>query len=127
MKPLLVLAALMVPVLPCVPQQLEAQTVTAGSPYRPEPFQRFEPDSRDTDSPSIRPTYWVEGGAIGAGALGALVAVAATALCATSEVADGCTGTTIGGFVVGGGMGFVVGALLGGLVPKGTGQCAVND
>ena len=73
---------------------------TAGTLLRISPL-----DSSRT----IPRTYWLEGALIGAGGLGTFVAVAFHGLCESQN----CTGATIGGAVLGGAVGFTVGALVG--------------
>ena len=69
---------------------------------------------------SPKPTHWREGGIVGAVVFGLALASLGGGLCADSETDHDCTGATILGAVAGGGMGFVIGALIGGLFPKGT-------
>jgi hypothetical protein len=70
---------------------------------------------------STRPTYWLTGGLIGGVAMGVLGAVVGAGMCAEDET-DQSTGTCIlaglGGAAIVGGVGFTVGALIGGLFPK---------
>jgi hypothetical protein len=70
------------------------------------------------ESTTHPPTHWVEGGIIGAAALGILGAALTGGLCAYSDTNRRCTGATIGGGVMGAGVGFVLGALIGGSFPK---------
>jgi hypothetical protein len=65
-------------------------------------------------SRTIPHTYWLEGAVIGAGGLGTLVAVEFHGLCESRN----CTGVTIGGAMLGGAVGFTVGALVGGQFRK---------
>jgi hypothetical protein len=86
----------------------------------------FEPTVELTDLNAdlrrdTRPTYWLTGGIIGGATLGVLGAVLGAGLCAESESHES-TGTCIlagiGGGVLSAGVGFTVGALIGGLFPK---------
>lgn len=71
----------------------------------------------DVNSPRALPrTYWLEGGITGGIGLGLVAAVLYGALCL--EESQSCTGSTIGGAVFGGGLGFTVGALVGGQFHK---------
>lgn len=56
---------------------------------------------------------------MGAVVFGLALASLGGGLCAYGETHHDCTGATILGAVAGGGMGFVIGALVGGLFPKG--------
>ena len=66
----------------------------------------------------IKPTYWKEGGVIGAVAVGAFGAWLFHGLCSDSDTAEGCTGALVGGALGGGLLGFLTGALIGGQFPK---------
>lgn len=67
------------------------------------------------DSVRVIPrTYWVEAGLVGAAVLGILGYEIGGLYCE-----GGCTGSRISGIVVGGSLGFTVGALVGGQFPKG--------
>jgi hypothetical protein len=68
---------------------------------------------------TVYPTYWKEGGIVGAILVGLAGAAVAGGLCGSSETNQGgCTGTTVGGLVVGGLTGFGLGALIGGQFRK---------
>jgi hypothetical protein len=67
---------------------------------------------------SPKPTNWREGGLVGAAVFGLALASLGGGLCSYGEGRD-CTGATVLGAVAGGGMAFVIGALVGGLFPKG--------
>ena len=66
------------------------------------------------DSVPITPTYWLEGGVIGALGLGILAAIGFHGLCESRN----CAGAVIGGAALGAAVGFPVGALIGGQFPK---------
>jgi hypothetical protein len=78
----------------------------------------------DTVARRIPPTYWVEGGAIGAVIAGVGVASLAHGLCRDSDAAEksNCALALLGGSMLGGAVGFGVGALVGGLFPKHPGR-----
>jgi hypothetical protein len=74
----------------------------------------------DTAERRIPSTYWREGALIGGGGLGAFAAYLFYGLCAQSDTASAnCTTSLLGGILVGGGVGAVLGALVGGQFPKG--------
>jgi hypothetical protein len=77
-------------------------------------------DKLATSTRALRRTYWLEGGVGGAIGLGLLTAVLFHGLCESQN----CTGSTVGGAVLGGGLGFTVGALVGGQFPKGANATA---
>jgi len=62
-------------------------------------------------------THWLEGGIIGGTAAGLLGAVVGHDLCPLGD-SHNCTGQTIGLGLLGAGVGFITGALIGGLFPK---------
>ena len=71
------------------------------------------------DTLDLKPSYWKEGGLIGAGVLGLSGLIVAAEFCGYSDTGDDdCTLGTIGGAVVGSALGFGVGALIGGMFPK---------
>lgn len=73
----------------------------------------------DTVPRQLRPTYWKEGGIVGAAVAGIPSALFAGALCAYLEYPrTGCVGETLLGGVIGGGVGFLLGALVGGQFNK---------
>ncbi len=81
----------------------------------------FHGPSAPSASPSVNgsASYWAEGGGIGAAALGALGIVLAVGLCSDSESANtSCFGPVIGTGLLGAGVGFTVGALVGARFPK---------
>jgi hypothetical protein len=55
---------------------------------------------------------------VGALLVGALGAWFGNEICRNDEVEDDCTGLILGGVVEGGGVGFLLGALIGGQFPK---------
>jgi hypothetical protein len=68
----------------------------------------------------IEPTYWKEGGLVGGVLSGVLLALFAEALCTYGEGnTRNCGMKLVAGAALGGGMGFVLGALVGGQFPKG--------
>ena len=67
------------------------------------------------DSPTIPRTYWLQGGIIGGVGLGVFTGLAVQGLCESSN----CTGGEIAAGLVGGAVGFTVGALIGGQFRKG--------
>jgi hypothetical protein len=67
----------------------------------------------------IKPTYWKEGGIIGAVAAGAFMTYFAGGFCAMADGNRSCTGAMIGGALIGSGVGFALGGLIGGAFPKG--------
>jgi len=73
----------------------------------------------DTRSPYDRgQSYWAEGGGIGAAALGILGIVVAAGLCSDGESNNSCFSPAVGGAILGAGVGFTVGALVGARFPK---------
>jgi len=64
------------------------------------------------------PTYWLEGGLIGGIGLGTLSAYEAGGLCESSN----CTPARVAVGLLGAGLGFTVGALIGGQFPKHTNE-----
>jgi hypothetical protein len=81
-------------------------------------FRPLAGESSDTVIRQIRPTHWKEGGMVGALVLGAFGAWFGNEICRNDEVSDSCTGLILGGVVGGGGVGFLIGALIGGQFPK---------
>ena len=78
-----------------------------------------EVEREDTVPRKIKPTYWKEGGIIGAIVAGSFLAYLFHGLCASSDSSGGaCAGALVGGIVLGGGLGFVSGALVGGQFDK---------
>src|SRR6266850_354161 len=57
-------------------------------------------------SPRPGPTHWKEGGIVGGVVLGVLTAILVDALCDSGDSNEHCTRTTLGGAVLGGGVGF---------------------
>lgn len=100
-------------------------TLSASSLYTGRPLALLDSHLR-TDEPSdtvarqIRPTYWKEGGLIGGVASSILVGLFAQGMCAYAEGnTRNCGLSLITGAVLGGGVGFGLGALVGGQFPKG--------
>ena len=75
-------------------------------------------EQSDTVARQIRPTYWKEGGIVGALAAGTFLGWLAHGFCNYSESGGGCTGALVGGALGGGLIGFLTGALIGGQFPK---------
>lgn len=95
------------PVLVCLARPLAAQ-------WLPEPVaaEVGEPEGRLRARP---PTYWIEGGVIGAATMGFTVATIAAALCADADTA--CEpGRVVLGSLAGALLGGTVGALVGGAI-----------
>ena len=125
---------LLITILSCVlsgTKQAQAQSVTwpqlsrlsTSSIYQNKPVGRMSPallasEFRDTLPRQIRPTHWKEGGLVGALVVGAFGAWFGNEICRNDEVAGDCTGLILGGVVGGGGVGFLIGALIGGQFPK---------
>lgn len=87
----------------------------------PGPFDlsAMELEPGDTVPRQIKPTYWKEGGIIGAIMAGSFLAYLFHGLCASSDSsAPSCAGALVGGIVMGGGLGFISGALVGGQFDK---------
>ena len=73
----------------------------------------------DTVARNIKPTYWREGGLIGAVSTGAFIAYLTYGLCRNSDSIHGsCAEGLVGGGLLGGLLGFGIGALVGGQFPK---------
>jgi hypothetical protein len=95
----------------------------ASSFYAPGPATplraRLAAERSDTTIRQIKPTYWKEGGLIGGVVSGVLVGLFAHGMCTYDEGnTRNCGLALISGVVIGGGMGFSLGALIGGQVPK---------
>jgi hypothetical protein len=70
---------------------------------------------------SPQPSHWVEGGVIGAIALGGGLGLLVHGLCdSDAGGTSSCGDRTVGALVLGGAAGFVVGALIGGTIPRGS-------
>ena len=90
-------------------------TVSAPSPaFRPPTNWQEDTRSRSNGGQS----YWAEGGDIGAAALGILGIVVAAGLCSDGESNNSCFGPAVEGAILGAGVGFTVGALVGARFPK---------
>jgi hypothetical protein len=73
----------------------------------------------DTVARHISPTYWREGGLIGAGSVGAFMAYFIYGFCQDSDTVRGsCADELVRGGLLGGLVGFGIGALVGGQFPK---------
>ena len=96
-----------------VPAGLQSQRLASIPSYAsslPAPTSSFHVDSTQ----AIPRTYWLEGGVIGGLTLGVLTVLE---FHAWSE-SEPSTGRTVGVFFLAGGLGFSVGALIGGQFPK---------
>ena len=95
-------------------------SVRPSTPLRPVLVNR---ETADTVPRQIRPTHWVEGGIVGGLALGAFGIWLGNEICQKTDAGGepGCTArSVVGGAIVGGGIGFLIGALIGGQFPKGS-------
>jgi hypothetical protein len=75
----------------------------------------------DTAPPQIKPTHWKEGGIVGAVLLGVFSIWFFNELCQNTDAGadSGCSAkAVVGGALGGGGLGFLIGALIGGQFPK---------
>ena len=83
-------------------------------------WQEMGPAARIADTvPGYPKTYWVEGGVVGGLATGAFFALVAGALCGDPDSGNvSCGPAVAGSFLVGGALGFTIGALIGGSVSK---------
>jgi predicted MFS family arabinose efflux permease len=99
---------------------LTAVTTTAHSQHLTHDFQSFPATSKAIPRlmATPPPTHWLEGGLIGGIGLGALFAYEAGGLCESSD----CTKARLAVGLLGGGLGFIVGALIGGQFPKHTNE-----
>jgi hypothetical protein len=103
---------------PAVGQRLSSALPSLGPSIRVRSSAFSVPESRLRYPPPARPrTYWLEGGSVGGIGLGVFGAL--HGLCADSDVQHNCTGSTLGVGVLGAGVGFTVGALIGGQFRKG--------
>jgi len=78
-------------------------------------------EAGDTIVRKISPTHWKEGGIVGAVVLGAFGIWFGNEICKETEAGneEGCTArAVVGGAIGGGGLGFLIGALIGGQFPK---------
>jgi hypothetical protein len=114
----LVLAALLGP--SAAPGQRLSSTFPSPVPtIRAGTTQLSVPRTRLESSPLVLPrTYWLEAGVVGAIGLGVFGALVGHGLCADSDVQQSCTRATLGVGALGAGVGFTVGALIGGQVRK---------
>jgi len=104
---------------------LLAPTGVAGQRLAPVPQSTLNAvrwPAASTESTQLRPapgtlprTYWLEGGVIGGVGLGVLTGLSVRGLCESSN----CTVGEIAAGVLGGAVGFTVGALIGGQFRKG--------
>jgi hypothetical protein len=100
--------------------QLSASSLYAEQPTTPFDAQRLAGEPSDTVARQIKPTFWKEGGLVGGIASGVFMALFAHGMCAYAEGnTRDCGLALLGGTVVGGGLGFALGALVGGQFSKG--------
>jgi hypothetical protein len=77
------------------------------------------PPLADTVVRHIKPTYWREGGLVGAVAIGTFMAYLGHGLCSDGDTTRGsCADELVSGALLGGFAGFGIGALIGGQFPK---------
>ena len=77
------------------------------------------PSLADTAARDIEPTYWREGGLVGAVSIGAFMGYLVHGLCQDSDTTRGsCADELLRGALFGGLVGFGMGALVGGQFPK---------
>ena len=107
--------------LTLAPLPLQAQGSVA-QPLRisvPSPTFQLAPSSPRPAAMVRSTSYWAEGGAAGAGVLGLLGIVMAGSLCSTSDnTNDSCVGPIVSFALLGAGVGFTIGALVGARFPK---------
>ena len=99
---------------------LTAVTTTAHAQHLTHDFQSFPTTPKAIPRLMVTPppTYWLEGGLIAGIGLGALSAYEAGGLCESSN----CTPARVAVGLLGAGLGFTVGALIGGQFPKHTNE-----
>jgi len=99
---------------------LTAVTTTAHTQQLTHDFQSFPATPKALPRLMVTPppTYWLEGGLIGGIGLGAFFASEAGGLCESSN----CTPARVAVGLLGAGLGFTVGALIGGQFPKHTNE-----
>ena len=95
---------------------LTAVTTTAHTQQLTHDFQSFPATPKALPRLMVTPppTYWLEGGLIGGIGLGAFFASEAGGVCESSN----CTPARVAVGLLGAGLGFTVGALIGGQFPK---------
>jgi hypothetical protein len=101
--------------------QLQASSLYSKGPTTPLDLRPLAAETSDTVARQIRPTHWKEGGVVGAVLLGAFGIWFGNELCQKTEAGqdNGCTAKAVaGGLIGGGGLGFLIGALIGGQFPK---------
>ena len=99
---------------------LSAVATTAPAQHLTHDFQSFPATPKATPRLMATPptTYWLEGGLIGGIGLGVLSAYEGGRWCESSD----CTTGTLTVGLLGAGLGFTVGALIGGQFPKHTNE-----
>ena len=91
----------------------------ASSAVGPLRVRAFAAEPADTVARQIKPTYWKEGGVIGAVPMAVFLGWLTHGLCQDSDGGGGgCTRALVGGALGGGLAGFLAGALIGGQFPK---------
>jgi hypothetical protein len=91
----------------------------AGSPLYAHVPHALSPPLADTLAREITPTYWTEGGIVGAVVIGAFSAFFVHEICTKVEgQGENCGGKTLLAFPAGGAFGFLIGALVGGQFAK---------
>jgi hypothetical protein len=108
--------------------QLSASSLYMERPTAPLNRHLLAGEPPDTAVRQIKPTYWKEGGLVGGVASGVFFAWLIHGLCTYYDESrnPNCGLKLVGGAVFGGGLGFVLGALVGGQFPKGR-QRASSD
>jgi hypothetical protein len=123
-----VTCALVVPAVQCQnqpavswpPLNPAASVLYGGLPSSPLDVQGLKPESHDSIGRLVKPTHWKEGGILGGLVLGGFSVWLSNEICeyAGEGQARGCGGKAVLGGLVGGGLGFLIGALIGGQFPK---------
>ncbi len=110
------------PAISWVPlRQLQGSSLYSSQPTTPLDVRPLAAGTSDTVARQIRPTHWKEGGIVGAVLLGAFGIWFGHELCQETDAGQekGCTAKAVaGGLLGGGGIGFLIGALIGGQFPK---------
>lgn len=100
--------------------QLSVSPLYIEQPTAPLDLHLLASEPSDTVARQIKPTYWKEGGLIGGVASGIFFALVGHAVCAYQEGNTRTCGLKlIAGAVFGGGLGFALGALVGGQFSRG--------
>jgi hypothetical protein len=101
--------------------QLSASSLYIEGPTTPLDRHLLAGEPPDTVVRQIKPTYWKEGGLVGGVLSGVFLAWLVHGLCTyyDESINPNCGLKLVAGGVFGGGLGFVLGALVGGQFPKG--------